>query len=230
LAYHIQLSDQYDATGDMRRYLRRRFEDIGLSIGDPHWFTEGNIETLVQAASGQFIYVATVYKYISERRASPVERLKIVLTWTPREGQKTRPFEALDKLYTNIVLAAKNAYEAVDSHNGRDFLLLLRAYHVNLASVQIYGDDVSLPAGRFSVGWLGLEDRAEENLVSDLHSLVRFDSTSYLQLYHKSFSDFFGAESRAGDLFVSEALVYAHLSKCFMQRIINGQVDFDSGA
>ncbi|KAJ2917872.1 hypothetical protein MD484_g2593, partial [Candolleomyces efflorescens] len=228
LAYHIQLSDQYDATGDMRRYLRRRFEDIGLSINDPHWFTDDNIETLVQAASGQFIYVATVFKYVSERRASPVERLKIILTWTPRAGQKTRPFEALDRLYTNIVLAAKDAYEAIDSHDGRDFLLLLRAYHVNLAGIRVYRDDVSLPAGRLSVGWLGLEAKAEENLVSDLHSLVKFDSTNHLQLYHKSFSDFFGAESRAGALFVSEALVYAHLSKCFMRRIINDQIAFDS--
>ncbi|KAJ2935968.1 hypothetical protein H1R20_g1127, partial [Candolleomyces eurysporus] len=49
LAYHIQLSDQYDATEDMCRYLRRRFQDIGLRIGQPNWFTEGNIETLVQA-------------------------------------------------------------------------------------------------------------------------------------------------------------------------------------
>ncbi|KAJ2924141.1 hypothetical protein H1R20_g12950, partial [Candolleomyces eurysporus] len=62
LAYHMQLSDQYDATEDMRRYLWRRFLDIGLRIRQPYWFTEGDIETLVQAASGQFVYVATVFK------------------------------------------------------------------------------------------------------------------------------------------------------------------------
>ncbi|KAJ2935700.1 hypothetical protein H1R20_g1391, partial [Candolleomyces eurysporus] len=114
LAYEIQLSDQYDATEDMRRYLRRRFQDIGLRIGQPDWFTEGNIETLVQAGSGQFVYVATVFKYVSERRASPVHTLKTVLNWTP--GQATRPFEALDMLYTNILSNAKEAYEAVDAH------------------------------------------------------------------------------------------------------------------
>ncbi|RXW20304.1 hypothetical protein EST38_g5561 [Candolleomyces aberdarensis] len=55
VAYHIQLSAKYDASKDMRRYLRRRFEDIGLRIGNPKWFSEGDIETLVGAASGQFI-------------------------------------------------------------------------------------------------------------------------------------------------------------------------------
>ncbi|KAJ2927793.1 hypothetical protein H1R20_g9295, partial [Candolleomyces eurysporus] len=114
LAYHIQLSDQYDATEDMRRYLRRRFQDIGLRIGQPDWFTESNIETLLQAGSGQFVSVATVFKYVSERRASPVHMLKTVLNWIP--GQVTRPFEALDMLYTNILSNAKETYEAVDAY------------------------------------------------------------------------------------------------------------------
>ncbi|RXW15592.1 hypothetical protein EST38_g10260 [Candolleomyces aberdarensis] len=136
-AYHIQLSDQYNASADLRRYLRRRFEDIGLCIGDSEWFSQGDIETLGQAASGQFIYLATAYKYISERQASPAERLKIVLTWTPREGQAIRPFETLDRLYTNVLLAAKNAYEAVDSHHERDFLLLLRVYHAGVTGLRL---------------------------------------------------------------------------------------------
>ncbi|RXW15599.1 hypothetical protein EST38_g10256 [Candolleomyces aberdarensis] len=130
LAYHIQLSDQYDATEDMRRYLRRRFQDIGLRINQPNWFTEGNIETLVQAGSGQFVYVATVFKYVSERRASPAHRLKTVLNWTADQGQLTKPFEALDILYTSILLNAKEAYEAVDTHSGRDFLLLLKMFYM----------------------------------------------------------------------------------------------------
>ncbi|KAJ2928001.1 hypothetical protein H1R20_g9093, partial [Candolleomyces eurysporus] len=234
VAYHIQLSDQYDASADMYRYLQRRFEDIGLRIGDPQWFTRNNIDTLVEAASGQFIYVATVYKYISERRASPAERLKVVLTWTPHAGQIARPFEALDVLYTNILSAAKNAYEAVDTHHGRDFLLLFRAHHINISGFHIYSMTHTQSTTFFSTHWLGLEARAEESLVSDLRSLVALtrmgDGRSYLRLYHKSFSDFLEGESRAKDLFVPEARVYMHIAKCFMQRIIDCRLDFDSGA
>ncbi|KAJ2921850.1 hypothetical protein H1R20_g15244, partial [Candolleomyces eurysporus] len=232
VAYHIQLSDNYDATGDMRRYLGRRFEDIGLRIGNPHWFTEDDINALVEAASGQFVYVATVFEYISERRASPAERLRIVLGWTPHIGQVARPFKALDTLYTNILLAAKNAYEAVDTHHGRDFLLLFRAHEINVAGFAS-GSSLPLrfPADVLSV-LLGLEAGAEESLVSDLHSLVALekenDGDLRLHLYHKSFSDFLGEESRSKDLFVAPSRVYTHRAKCCMQHILECSLDFDS--
>ncbi|RXW19588.1 hypothetical protein EST38_g6270 [Candolleomyces aberdarensis] len=220
LAYHIQLSDQYNATEDMRRYLRRRFRDIGLRIGQPDWFTEGNIETLVQAGSGQFVYVATVFKYVSERRASPVHMLKTVLNWTP--GQATRPFEALDMLYTNILLNAKEAYEAVDAHSGRNFLLLFKMFHLS-------GNDLLLryvkdPGACTLRALLNLESNALEILTLDLRSLVYFEEegSAIMKLteYHKSLSDFMNEESRAKDLFVPYSRVKNHLAKCCMQRII----------
>ncbi|KAJ2925275.1 hypothetical protein H1R20_g11814, partial [Candolleomyces eurysporus] len=217
LAYHIRLSDQYDATGDMRRYLRRRFEYIGLSIRDPDWFTEGNIDTLARAGSGQFVYVATVFKYVSERRASPVHRLKTVLNWTPDDGQATRPFEALDMLYTNIVLSAKEAYEAVDTHSGRDFLLLFRILLLEVSRIK----------GDVPITILHLESHDLEILTSDLRSLMdlqKRDSSMVLSVYHKSLRDFAGQESRARELFVPEARAYAHLAKCGMRYIIESPV------
>ncbi|KAJ2925273.1 hypothetical protein H1R20_g11816, partial [Candolleomyces eurysporus] len=219
LAYHIRLSDQYDATEDMRRYLRRRFEHIGLSIRDPHWFTEGNVETLARAGSGQFVYVATVFKYVSERRSSPVHRLKTVLNWTPDDGQTTRPFEALDTLYTNILLSAKEAYEAVDTHSGCDFLLLFRI--LLLEVVGLLFRDVPRAI-------LHLESNGLEILTSDLHSLVHLveerSDLTYLTTYHKSLEDFMNQESRARELFVPEARAYTHLAKCCMRYIIGSPV------
>ncbi|KAJ2922631.1 hypothetical protein H1R20_g14461, partial [Candolleomyces eurysporus] len=233
VAYHIELSDNYDASGDMRRYLQRRFINIGLQIGDPQWFSEDAIETLVQAASGQFIYVATVYKYISERRSSPAERLKVILTWTPHDGQVVRPFEALDRLYAKILLTAKKAYEAVDIHHGRDFLLLFRAHHMCVDGfyISLVFTILRCPADVLSA-LLGLEARAEYILSSDLRSLVTLEEDSvgdlYLRLYHKSFSDFLEDESRAKELFVPESRVYTHLAKRCMQHIIECPLDFDS--
>ncbi|KAJ2915217.1 hypothetical protein MD484_g5212, partial [Candolleomyces efflorescens] len=232
LAYHIQLSDKYDATADMRRYLWSRFKDIGLRINNPQWFTEANIETLVKAGSGQFIYVATVYKFISERRTSPWARLDAVLTWTPYEGQAAKPFEALDALYSSILLAAKETYEAVDTHRGRDFLLLFRVYHVNVSGFQLgSGFTSQYPPDRLSA-LLRLEPQAEETLVSDLRSLVALETDEHdeapLRLYHKSFSDFLEEPSRAKDLLVPKSRVYMHLAKCMMQYILECPLDFDS--
>ena len=159
---------------------------------------------------------------MSERRASPVQRLKTVLNWTPE--QATRPFEALDALYTNILLNAKEAYEAVDAHSGRDFLLLFRVYHVNVSGFQLgSGFTSQYPPDRLSA-LLRLEPQAEETLVSDLRSLVALETDEHdeapLRLYHKSFSDFFEEESRAKDLFVPPSRVYTHLAKCCMQHIL----------
>ncbi|RXW17384.1 hypothetical protein EST38_g8474 [Candolleomyces aberdarensis] len=238
VAYQIRLSDEYDASGDMRRYLQRRFNAIVVRNGKSRWFTEDDIEALVEAASGQFVYVATVFKYISERRGSPAERLKAVLGWTPQTGPKTRPFEALDRLYAQILLNAKNAYEAVDTHDGRDFLLLLRTYHINAKEllqpempIPLY---FQLPANSLSA-LLGLEAGAEDNLFSDLQSLMILEDSSKrgevgdlrLRLYHKSFSDFFEEESRAKDLFVPYLHVYTHLTKCCMHHIIESPTFFD---
>jgi hypothetical protein len=224
LAYHIPLSDKYDATEDMCRYLQRRFQDIGLRINQPHWFTDGDIDTLVEAGSGQFAYVATVYKYVSERQGSPVQRLQTVLHWTP--GQVTRPFEALDMLYRNILLRAKEAYEAVDTHSGRDFLLLLKICLLDLVGSDsagleygggLTGSDVLTPL-------LDLETHALEVLTLDLRSLVYLKEDKpgmqFLVPYHKSLYDFMDKKSRAKDLFVPIAPICTHIAKCSMQHII----------
>ncbi|KAJ2914173.1 hypothetical protein MD484_g6223, partial [Candolleomyces efflorescens] len=130
VAFHIDLSD-YHASEDMCRYLRPRLAQLSSRTRDPNWFTEDDIQTLVNAGSGQFVYVTTVYAWISEPRGSPAQRLKIVLRWVPRAGETARPFEVLDRLYTNILLNAKDTYEAVDTHSGRDFLLLFNIHHTN---------------------------------------------------------------------------------------------------
>ncbi|KAJ2917312.1 hypothetical protein MD484_g3118, partial [Candolleomyces efflorescens] len=235
LAYHIQLSDKYDATADMRRYLHSRFKEIGLRNNSPQWFSEDEVETLVKAGSGQFIYVATVYKFISERRTSPRARLDAVLRWTPREGQAARPFKGLDALYYRILWAAKEAYEAVDTHRGRDFLLLFRVHHTNISKFRLYSSilfsyNPSYPADCLSA-LLCLEPQAEETLVSDLRSLAALEKDEHgdlcLRLYHKSFSDFLEEPSRAKDLFVPESRVYMHLARCLMQLIIKCPLDFD---
>ncbi|RXW24249.1 hypothetical protein EST38_g1611 [Candolleomyces aberdarensis] len=202
-AYHIQLSDQYDASGDIRRVLWRRLRDIGRRSGDPRaqspsWPSEEDIETLVLNASGQFIYAATVIKFVSERRSSPVDRLRAVLTWTPED--RAQPFAALDLLYTNIVSAAKEAYEA--AHPDRDFPLLLRAYQL-------------LQEGRWTSPFIApldvsdeilcLEDSSHPWLISDLRSLVTDEPPKFFQFYHKSFRDFLDSASRSKSLFVPES-------------------------
>jgi hypothetical protein len=169
-----------------------------------------------------------VFKYISERRGSPAERLKIVLTWTPHQGGKTRPFEGLDILYRHILTTAKNAYDSLDTNSERDFLLLLCTYHANMLSSNApipFPRHVhnplrySFPPDSLTI-LLGLEAGAEEILFSDLHSLFALEGSRGLRVYHKSFYDFLEEKSRAGALFVANSRIRTHLAMCCMQTII----------
>ncbi|RXW11797.1 hypothetical protein EST38_g14058 [Candolleomyces aberdarensis] len=225
LAYHIQLSDKYDATDDIRRYLWWRLQGIGRRSHDPRarsnsWPSVEDIEKLTIAASGQFVYAATIVKYVSERHSSPVDRLQTVVDWTPEKGRLARPFEALDALYAGILSAAKEQYEAVDTHRGRNFLLLLRAHQINSDR-------------RVGTRWdahdfdeiLDLERNAHEILVSDLHSLVVFhqqiDSPVFamMRFYHRSFSEFLDNETRSGKLFIAGIQVQAYVLETVVQGI-----------
>ncbi|KAJ2929107.1 hypothetical protein H1R20_g7995, partial [Candolleomyces eurysporus] len=215
IAYHIQLSNEYDATADIRRYLWRRLQDIGNRSGDPRarpplWPTAVDVEALVRAASGQFIYAATVIRFISERRSSPVNKLNAVLTWTSGENQRSNPFAALDLLYTSIVSKAKEAYEVADT-TGQDFLLLLHAYRLNIdRNPDHIVQDLDII--------LCSEPNAHALLISDLHSLVTTEPYSNprvspsqnllrLKMYHKSFLDFLGDVNRSKDLYVPTSQV-----------------------
>ncbi|RXW13312.1 hypothetical protein EST38_g12541 [Candolleomyces aberdarensis] len=235
-AYHIQLSDKYDATNDIRRYLRRRIQDIGSRSHDPRarsqsWPRMEDVEKLVAAASGQFVYAATVVKYVSERRSSPVDRLQTVVDWTPKPGQLARPFKALDVLYSGILSAAKELYEAVDTNRARDFLLLLRAHHIN-HDRRVF--NVTYEANTFDE-FLNLERGAHEVLVSDLHSLLVFDQHPsfthiFLEMhfYHRSFAEFLDSETRAESFFVAEMQVRTYVLEAIVQGIIRFSLEPNS--
>ncbi|RXW15166.1 hypothetical protein EST38_g10689 [Candolleomyces aberdarensis] len=227
LAYNMKLSDMYDATGDIRRYLWIRLRGIGSRSRDRRarshlWPTKEDIEKLVAAASGQFIYAATVVKYVSERRGSPVDRLRAVIDWTPEGGQQTRPLEPLDILYRNILSTAKQLYEAVDTNRGRDFLQLIRAHQMN--SDYRFG----LPhSTRNFDEILSLEEGGDHVLFSDLHSLVfvRQDPTitrvwEQIHFYHRSFSEFLDSKFRAQHLFVSETRVRQYVAESCLQKLL----------
>ncbi|KAJ2926404.1 hypothetical protein H1R20_g10694, partial [Candolleomyces eurysporus] len=224
--YHIHLNDQYDATDDISRYLWRRLRDIGRRSRDPRarsaeWPDSLIVERIVTAASGQFIFAATVIKYISEPRGSPVDRLETVVTWTDWLTSKTKSFEVLDVIYAQVLSTAKSAYEAVDTNEKHDFLLLLNAHAAN-----VYGPD-TVSVDVFD-RVLGLGNKTHELLISDLHSLVTTkvtkpgegeNSQTKLHFYHKSFLDFMDAEERAKDLYVNPERVHAHVAACCVKHI-----------
>ncbi|RXW18422.1 hypothetical protein EST38_g7435 [Candolleomyces aberdarensis] len=230
------------------RYMRWTFQEIGRQIGDPQWFSEDDFKTLVRAGSGHPAFTMIVYKYISEY-PSPAERLKTILTWAPPEGQTGPLSEVLDWLYTNMLSAAKTAYEAADTHSGRDFLLLLRIYQLNFSN-NLLSPGAIVPLDTLT-SLLDLERDAARILAWDLRPLTLQDNTGvdlrrpmewdspnpvvvrramqpYGYVYCKPFVDYWNQESRAKELFVHFSRVCTHLPKCCMHHITQCPLEIDS--
>ncbi|KAF6744505.1 hypothetical protein DFP72DRAFT_928890 [Ephemerocybe angulata] len=218
IVHPIRLSDDYDATSDIRLTVRRNFTEIGLRRRWEHaWFTEEDVEAIVAAASGQYIYAATVIRYVSEPRRSPVERLRTILASQSGTDHGTKPFALLDLLYTLVLTTAKEGYEAID--NRHDFLLILRVY------LAINAVNLNLCISRQDK-LLGLEEGTYESILCDLRSLlVALPNSGHgpggisriqIKVYHKSFLDYLNAPERSGSLHIPIPRSIDYISRsCF---------------
>ncbi|TEB33603.1 hypothetical protein FA13DRAFT_162232 [Coprinellus micaceus] len=99
----IFLDDKYSPDDDIRLVLKSKFAEICRRYDLDHsmWPSEEDIAKLVDAASGQFIYAATVLRFIDTPGALPQAQLDIVLKIKPQD--RSNPFSALDALYTSIL-------------------------------------------------------------------------------------------------------------------------------
>ncbi|KAJ2936399.1 hypothetical protein H1R20_g695, partial [Candolleomyces eurysporus] len=221
-AYHIRLNLSLDASDSIRQYLRRRFQDIGLRDGNRNWFTVDDIEALVEAASGLFVYAALVAKYVSDRRRPPPDSLRVIRNWLNTSAHDQRvALPPLDLLYANILSSAKNNYEKIHGDPHPNFLLLFRIYHLKDAIPLDW--DLSLRDIKSFNRILDLEENAHEILLQDLHTLVAVKPTSdgglRLDFCHETLSEFLDSAGRAGDLFVPRSRAYAYIAKCCVYKI-----------
>ncbi|KAF6757985.1 hypothetical protein DFP72DRAFT_1167836 [Ephemerocybe angulata] len=190
----ISDDDRYDATADIRRTVTRSLRELGETRGlEETWFNERDVDKIVEAASGQYVFGATVIRYVSQPRGDPIKALRAVLEWAPGVTQsRTRPFASLDSLYAHILSKAKEEYEAVDT-NDHDFLPIFGSYCY--VSKETWLD--TLPTYDQI---LGHEVGTYKSIIHDLRSLVTVNGREKLVLYHKSFVDFLIDEGRAGSL------------------------------
>jgi hypothetical protein len=232
-AYHIILNE-HDASADIRLYLRRRLGEIGRAKGDDHWPSEVVLEILVRGASGQFIYAATVVKFVGDRRCSPFRRLQAYIDWTskPPNRHNHNPFAFLDALYTKILSTAQVAYEESYEGEGECPRLIHR-----LLSFMVMADLCTIEGKAFTdieaiecvLKWDGGECH---RLVEDLHSVaqVKHDVSKGgfgISFYHKSFLDYLLDATRSQSFHVSPEVLFADLTARAFDHVI--AVDLDCG-
>ncbi|KAJ2930926.1 hypothetical protein H1R20_g6140, partial [Candolleomyces eurysporus] len=105
--------EKYNPNADIILFLQAKFSEIRRRYNlSPSWPSQEILAILLDQASGQFIYPATVIRYIAtSRHGSPQTLLDQVLKVKPSSG--TNPFSHLDAFYTHILQSAPDPILAV---------------------------------------------------------------------------------------------------------------------
>ncbi|KAJ2929275.1 hypothetical protein H1R20_g7810, partial [Candolleomyces eurysporus] len=109
----LVLDEKYNPNADIILFLQAKFSEIRRRYNlSPSWPSQEILAILLDQASGQFIYPATVIRYIAtSRHGSPQTLLDQVLKVKPSSG--TNPFSHLDAFYTHILQSAPDPILAV---------------------------------------------------------------------------------------------------------------------
>ncbi|KAJ2929844.1 hypothetical protein H1R20_g7227, partial [Candolleomyces eurysporus] len=187
----IFLDEKYNPDADMTLFLESKFADIQRRYQLPtSWPSKDVKRNLVQNASGQFIYVATVMRFINESSAPPHKVLDQVLKLRVTNASNN-PFGPLDALYTHILNLSPNPPVTVR------WLKLIFC-----TSYLIPKSDDPLSA-RFVRLFLESYPGEASYVFRGLNSLVSIplidDHTSPYSLFHKSLTDFMRDRSRCAN-------------------------------
>ena len=215
----LVLDEGYDTAADIEQYLRDKFEeiysrnrDIMPDIESP-WPTKVNLEMLVWRASGQFIYAATVIKFVDSDTdfRTPEENLDIILK--PSRMQASA-FSELDRLYTQILSQYADSEVLVHTLG---VIVLLEALP--------FPSDVNSPATISSI--TGFGEAKLHRVFRALQSVMEIRNHSVLDdaddnesngtniqlvnFSHRSFYDFLTDRARSGPHFIDTELFYGRV-------------------
>jgi hypothetical protein len=212
------LDEKYHPDDDIRLFLVESFESVKRthelrSLLPRHWPTHDDIDHLVRKSSGQFIYAATVVKFVRSSRARPKEQLDIILGITAAGA--AAPFAELDALYSQIFsLVLKDHLSRALEILG--FVMLVDS-HVDDLTVRQTETLLSYAHGDLQL-----------NLI-DLHSVLHVpaikaedddeDSDDYedgdgaqLRLLHASLRDFLLDPTRSKHFYIDQGEAHARIS------------------
>jgi len=202
----IALSDDFEANNDIQLFLGESLRKIKLyhprnAFFPPDWPPNGAVIELVRKSSGQFIYAATVIKYLSSDYHDPHVRLNSILANSTRD----LPFAELDLLYAHILTnaAGVDLREIV-----REIIALCILYHSYIK----FGARERDPCEVLSI-ILGIDIEDVTFILAELSSIVQVTETS-VKVYHASLGDFLFDHRRSDDLWVDEQLVLSDIA-CF---------------
>jgi NACHT domain len=201
----LSLDDGYEQNADIERYLTDSFCKISTTHPlkehiPPQWPTHKVLSTLVQKSSGQFIYAATVIKYVSSNRHQPTRRLEIVLGIQPLRND--RPFSELDALYLGILSSIQDVKATLR------LLGVLILTDLDPKTPEVVGEFMFLDSGEV------------QRLLLDLASVVEcLDKKTEIRMRHTSFLDFLRDRSRSEKYYIDSSMMHADIAQLCLSHI-----------
>ena len=172
-------------TDDILLFFKHELLDlVSHQHGSGNWPTKGELELLCERAGGLFAYAVATVKFIKKQSANPRERLNLLLQSpksSAREARaKLKENTTLDSLYATIL---QGAFGDEDPDNDPKVCRVLGA--VILATNPISPSTIAMLLG------LGvLEDVLPPLLSAQSLLILKEDTNSPVQPFHKSFPDF----------------------------------------
>jgi len=220
------LGQTAEANDDIRTFFRMGFTEIHdspkhrltMSNVSKPWPSYRVLDDLVERASGQFIYPATVLKFVADPNYRPTDRLEII-TSTPAMASLAstpKPFAALDQLYSQIlstapdkqrtleILAALIAMQAAVLKLGlwwSPHVELLRVAE-RLLGLQPGDSPLALRMVHSLVHITGrslISDIPDDNFSAPENPRIYWRSEDTIKFHHKSFVDYLVDRSRSLD-------------------------------
>ncbi|KAK1217669.1 hypothetical protein PQX77_019663 [Marasmius sp. AFHP31] len=214
LSTTIILDDSLAAHEDIRRYLRHHFHEIvtrrkyhQVRFPTP-WPSEADFEILVERACGQFIFVATVFKFITSAFKQPIEQLRIIIENIPPRRPGASPYQQLDILY-DFILNVNPDYEEV---------------RPILAAILVMPDRKMKTPACIDL-MLGLPDGQVAATLRGMHSVLDIrGSGDEIRIFHTSFRDYLVDQTRPGRFHINVDTQKPVVARQWLQNLTSSKV------
>jgi hypothetical protein len=192
-AKKLDLHEDHNADADIALFLDTEFNRLRRRYNlPPSWLPPNAVEILVDKASGQFIYAATVIRFLdTDHRYPPKALLEAILGM--EVITTSNPLEHLDALYSHILNSSPDPTLSV---------LWIHTIERSNHSLQYpYASNIHL------LLQMDPQSNEAEHLLGNLYSLIRIpppsnQTTTVYDFYHKSLFDFLEDPGRCGKLYV----------------------------
>ena len=216
---YLVLDDSFHPDDDIKIFLQCGFSDIlekhrRTMQSVRCWPSEADLRTLVFRSSGQFIYAATVLKFVDDRRYRPSNRLNVILGTSPAQKSSTA-FADLDALYSQILSSSSNTPETFRILGALIVIHMEDLFYEFLEHFSTFVEDLLF----IQRGDLYLA-------LSGLHSLLEVPdplnpktARAPVLAFHRSFNDFLVDHLRSKEFYVDLGTSHSDLTRCCLRAL-----------